>query len=276
MECDHVSTGDTPDTPIKLDTQELPDLDTQNTPDTPATPATPDTPATPATPDTQQLPDFSNVPLIHVGIIPDGNRRWCKKNNKDRFEYAAMVQNMIMNLYNEYKDKTRADFKYPTFNMVKEISVYVLSKDNLLKRNDDTLLLIEKTMDLICTLIRIKENQERVHINVMGDINLLPKVIQEQINLCVSLAKGPFPINLAIGYDPIEDSKNYLEQGLDSRRPIDLVVRSGAQLRSSGFYPLQTLYSEWVYYADLWPEMTQEHIHDALTQFMSRQRNFGK
>ena len=106
MECDHVSTGYTPDAP--------------------------DTPNTPTKPDTQQLPDFTNVPLIHVGIIPDGNRRWCKKNNKDRFEYAAMVQNMIMNLYNEYKDKTRSDFKYPTFNMVKEISVYVLSKDNLL------------------------------------------------------------------------------------------------------------------------------------------------
>jgi undecaprenyl pyrophosphate synthase len=228
------------------------------------------------TPETQELPNIPEVPMIHVGIIPDGNRRWCKKNNKNRFEYASMVQNMIMNLFNEYKDKARAEFPYPTFNMVKEISLYVLSKDNLLKRNDDTLELIEKTMDLICTLIRIKENQERVHINVMGDVTLLPQVIQDQINLCVSLAKGPFPINLAIGYDPIEDSRLYLEQGLESRRPIDLVVRSGAQLRSSGFYPLQTLYSEWVYYADLWPEMTQEHIHDALTQFMSRQRNFGK
>lgn len=222
------------------------------------------------------VPMVPKEQLIHVGIIPDGNRRWCKKNNKNRFEYAGMVQNMIMNLYNEYKDKSREDFPYPTFNMVKEISIYVLSKDNVTKRNDDTMDLIEKTMDLICTLIRIKENQDRVHINVMGDITLLPHVIQEQINLCVSLAHGPFPINLAIGYDPIEDSRLYLEKGIESRRPIDLVVRSGGQLRSSGFFPLQTLYSEWVYYADLWPDMTQEHIHDALTQFMTRQRNFGK
>jgi undecaprenyl diphosphate synthase len=268
MECDHVLTGDILSKPDALGTPDT--TDTLVKPDTPEL----DTPEldTPATKDSSELDDLSNVPLIHVGIIPDGNRRWCKKNNKNCSDYIAMVQNLI----NEYKDKTRANLPYPIFNIVKEISIYVLSKDNLLKRNDHTLLLIEQTMELICTLIRIKENQEQVHFNIMGDINLLPKVIQEQINLCVSLGKGPFPINLAIGYDPIEDSKNYIEQGLDSRRPIDLVVRSGGHSRSSGFYPLQTLYSEWFYYTDLWPEITKEHIKEALTQFMSRQRNFGK
>ena len=115
MECNHVSTGDISDTPSMPNT-----MDTRVAPDTPVTLDTLDTPDT-AVLDTPkpELPDLTNIPLIHVGIIPDGNRRWCKKNNKDRFEYAAMVQNMIMNLYNEYKDKTRSDFKYPTFNMVK-------------------------------------------------------------------------------------------------------------------------------------------------------------
>ena len=228
------------------------------------------------TPTTPELTNEHESPLIHIGIIPDGNRRWCNINNKNREEYTTIIQDTIMNLYNEYKDKPRTDFTYPTFNMVKEISIYVLSKDNLLKRNDDTLILIEKTLDLICTLMRMKENQERVHINVMGDTSLLPHTIQDQIKLCTSLGKGPFQINLAIGYDPIDDSRVYLEKGMDSRTPIDLVVRSGTQLRSSGFYPLQTLYSEWIYYKDLWPEITQKHIHDAILQFKSRLRNFGK
>ena len=111
---------------------------------------------------------------------------------------------------------------------------------------------------------------------MLGDITLLPKKIQEQIELCISLSKGPYKVHLAIGYDPIADSELYLKQGLSTRTPIDLVVRSGGQLRSSGFFPLQTIYSEWVYYDTLWPDMTQELMHDALIQFKSRQRNFGK
>ena len=213
---------------------------------------------------------------IHIGIIPDGNRRWCKKNNKDRFEYASMVQNLILKTYEENKHNTEKDISYPEFSMVNELSLYVLSKDNLLKRGEDTMCLIEKTMDLICTLIQIKENQNRISIDVIGDISLLPKKIQEQIELCVSLSKGPYKVHLAIGYDPITDSELYLKQGMSTRTPIDLVVRSGGQLRSSGFFPLQTIYSEWVYYDTLWPDMTQELMYDALLQFKSRQRNFGK
>jgi undecaprenyl diphosphate synthase len=61
-----------------------------------------------------------------------------------------------------------------------------------------------------------------------------------------------------------------------SRTQIDLVIRSGGQLRSSGFFPLQTLYSEWIYLDELWPDMTQEHINQAINLFLTRKRNFGK
>ena len=46
--------------------------------------------------------EIENIkPYIHLGIIPDGNRRWCKKNNKDKFEYAAMARNMIQQLLDD-------------------------------------------------------------------------------------------------------------------------------------------------------------------------------
>ena len=213
---------------------------------------------------------------IHLGIIPDGNRRWCKKNNKTQLEYASMIQNMIRNLFDEYKDKIENDIPYPTFKLVSELSIYILSKDNILKRDHSTIQLIEKTMDLVCTLMSTPLCQDRIKINIMGDPTLLPLVIQEQIQKCVALSNGSFQINLAIGYDPIEDTKLYLENGFESRNQIDLVIRSGGQLRSSGFFPLQILYSEWVYLDDLWPDITREHIHQSILEFNNRQRNFGK
>jgi undecaprenyl diphosphate synthase len=228
-------------------------------------------------PDAALSEHIKTLPKIHIGIIPDGNRRWCKKNNKNRFEYAAMIKHMIMKIYNDYRHKTEEEeIPYETFRMVNEVSIYVLSKDNLLKRNDETMVLIEKTMELICDLMQIESNNKHIKFDVLGDISLLPPVIQQQINTCISLSRGTFPIHLAIGYDPIEDSALYLKEGIESRRQIDLVIRSGAQLRSSGFFPLQTLYSEWVYFDDLWPDMSQDKFHEALLQFIGRQRNFGK
>jgi undecaprenyl pyrophosphate synthase len=226
---------------------------------------------------------FQSLPKIHVGIIPDGNRRWCKQNNKSRQDYADMIQYVIKKVYNEYRVKIELAHReheqalpYESFRLVDEISIYVLSKDNLLKRTDETMLLIEKTMDIICTLMRIESNKHLIKFDVYGDVSLLPPAIQTQIADCVRLSNGTFPIHLAIGYDPIEDSALYLEEGLESRRQIDLVIRSGGQIRSSGFFPLQTLYSEWVYFDDLWPDMNQAKFNKALLEYLGRQRNFGK
>ena len=219
---------------------------------------------------------------IHIGIIPDGNRRWCKKNNKTQLDYASMIQNMIKLLFegvmNDISDSKlfSKDIDYPSFRNVSEISIYVLSKDNILKRDLSTIQLVEKTIDLVYTLLSTSKIREKIKLKIHGDQSLLPEGIQKQIKECVDISTGEYPINLAIGYDPVEDTKLYLESGIDSRNQIDLVIRSGGQLRSSGFFPLQILYSEWVYFDDLWPDITKEHIHEAILEFYKRQRNFGK
>lgn len=205
---------------------------------------------------------------IHLGIIPDGNRRWCKQHNMKFFDFTKMMQHMILRMYYNAITSNVPDIFY----MVDEVSVYVLSKDNL-KRDDDTLHLIEEVMDLFCAILKIEENANRLKFDVHGEISLLPANLQAKIQTCIDLSKGTFPIHLAIGYDPLLDSEQCLKS---SRRQIDMVVRSGGQLRSSGFYPLQTLYSEWFYYDTLWPDMTMTIMSDALTKFLSRQRNFGK
>ena len=216
---------------------------------------------------------------LHLGIIPDGNRRWCKLNDKTQMEYSIIIRNMVQNVFDEYNNnKDREDYalQYPEFKKITEISVYILSKDNVTKRDKTVVDLIEKTMDLICTLMCTPDFQDTVKLDIIGDPTLLPLKVQEQIQKCVALSSGTFPIHLAVGYDPIEDSALYLSQGVETRTQIDLVVRSGGQLRSSGFFPLQILYAEWVYFDDLWPDMTREHIHDAIIEFQNRHRNFGK
>jgi undecaprenyl pyrophosphate synthase len=207
---------------------------------------------------------------IHLGIIPDGNRRWCKNNNKTELEYIDTIQNMIKSIFNNND--------YPTFKLISELSIYVLSKDNIIKRDQNIIKLIETIIDFISILLSTNENN--IKINIIGDMTILPITIQERLEVLtnISLFKlgKQFPINLAIGYDPIKDSKKYLEEGTYSRNQIDLVVRSGGELRSSGFFPLQTLYSEWVYLDKMWPDITMKDIHESILKFQKRKRNFGK
>ena len=206
---------------------------------------------------------------IHIGIIPDGNRRWCKQNNKNRFEYATMTQHMICQFFEEYKEST---IPY----QIGELSMYILSKDNIEKRDKSTLDLVDKTMDIIGILFSSPFFQDKINLDIIGDTTIIPLILQEKIQKCVAFSTGPFPIHLAIGYDPVKDTMDFLEKGFHSRTQIDLVIRSGGQLRSSGFFPLQTLYSEWIYFDELWPDMTIKHIESALDTFSNRQRNFGK
>lgn len=217
---------------------------------------------------------MQNICKIHMGIIPDGNRRWCKQNGKTLDNYAKMIEEIMFGLYNSHKNER--DVAYESFFLVGELSVYVLSKDNMLKRDDGTLKFIEMALDIVCSLMRIDSVNSRVKLDFIGDIESLPPVIREQIELCRRLSRGWFPVHLAIGYDPIEDSANYLKEGMASRTPIDMVLRSGGEKRSSGFFPLQTLYSEWMYYDELWPDMTAMKFNECLLDFVSRKRNFGK
>jgi undecaprenyl pyrophosphate synthase len=214
------------------------------------------------------------TPKIHLGIIPDGNRRWCKKNGKTLDNYAKMIEEIMFGLYNSHQDER--DVVYDSFFMIGELSVYVLSKDNLKKRDDGTLKFIEMALDIVCSLMRIDSINTRVKLDFIGDVSALPVVMQRQIELCQRLSRGWFPIHLAVGYDPIEDSKALLKAGMESRTPIDMVLRSGGEKRASGFFPLQTLYSEWVYYDELWPEMTAMKFNQSLLEFTRRKRNFGK
>jgi undecaprenyl pyrophosphate synthase len=212
------------------------------------------------------------MPKIHLGIIPDGNRRWMKKNDKTIESYAKMIETYLFSIL----EKSREDVPFIHFYLVGEVSFYVLSKDNLAKRDDGTLKFIEMAMDIMCSLMRVESVRNRVKIDVVGDVASLPIVIRQQILFCERMSKGAFPIHLAIGYDPIEDSVSYLKDGTASRTQMDMVFRSGGELRSSGFFPLQTLYSEWVYSNTLWPDMTATLLNDALNQFLKRKRNFGK
>ena len=85
---------------------------------------------------------MESVKKIHIGIIPDGNRRWCKE-NLYKIDYLKDV--WINNVF--YKEletiakifqNKEADSRYQILCQIKEISLYVLSLDNIIKRGNNS------------------------------------------------------------------------------------------------------------------------------------------
>jgi undecaprenyl diphosphate synthase len=56
---------------------------------------------------------------------------------------------------------------------------------------------------------------------------------------------------------------------------IDLVIRTGKEKRLSGFFPWQTIYSEWFFLDIYFPELTKDILKKVLEDFYERQRRFG-
>lgn len=235
--------------------------------------------------------------MVHIGIIPDGNRRWCKKNN---YEIATLVQhwsNIIIESI--HKNSTRRMSKY--LQDITEVSFYVCSIDNI-NREDKTKYLI---FDLIRFIYKIykdpkkfmteqnleytEENYKKgqdflkdLTINFVGDVNLLPKDIQKILKEVQKNNKSTnkYTLNLAIAYDYHKDMLNFgrtdLKNYTREQSDIDLIFRSGGEYRTSGFFPTKTLYSELFFLKKLWPEVTVDDFINVMKKFQKRNRRFGK
>ena len=57
---------------------------------------------------------------------------------------------------------------------------------------------------------------------------------------------------------------------------IDIVFRSGGEMRLSGFFPTKVLYSELYFCNKLWPDIKLDDIKDCLLEYYRRNRRFGK
>lgn len=78
----------------------------------------------------------------------------------------------------------------------------------------------------------------------------------------------------ALAYDPFSDvaRKTARPEDID---PIDFVIRTSGEQRTSGFFPLETLYSEWMFHPKLFPEFTFADLLKALDEFQARSRRHG-
>jgi undecaprenyl diphosphate synthase len=172
---------------------------------------------------------------------------------------------------------------------IKELSIFICSEDNLNKRkkNEINIILdnIQNFINYYFNSIKNNEYNFNIKINIEGNLNLLPNDIKNKLLLIMQdSSKNEYILNLAIGYHYINDlqkifnnfNKDFNNKNLLPKNQIDLVIRTGGDIRTSGFFPLHTIYSEWFFIEKYWPEFTIEDLNIIIMEFNKRIRRFGK
>lgn len=196
----------------------------------------------------------------HIGIIPDGNRRWAKAKGlkkEDGYEYGLTPG---LKLLNEAK-------KYG----VEEITYYGFTVDNCKRPKEQVKAFQEACVEAVKMI-----DTDDVELFVIGNTEsdcfpkeLLPYTRKEK----KYKNEGKIRVNFLVNYGWEWDLKNGLQSKDISR--IDMIIRWGGMCRLSGFLPVQSVYADFYIIKDLWPDFKEEQFEDALFWYQEQDVTLG-
>ena len=213
-----------------------------------------------------------------VGIIMDGNGRWAKRRGLPRLAGHAAGAKRVEEVLTALRELG-----------IHHVTLYAFSTENWKrpKREVDSIMkLLEDYLDKSCP--------ESISIRIIGDIGALEPKLQEKIIKIQNLtANREKVLNIALNYGSraeivnavntliSEGRENITESDITSRLytancpELDLIVRTGGDLRISNFLLWQAAYAEFYFTDKLWPDMTEDDVAAAIESFNSRKRRYG-
>lgn len=212
--------------------------------------------------------DVSRIPK-HVGLIPDGNRRWAEARGLPKRDgYAAGIEPGLRLL-----SVCRALG-------IEEVSVYGFTKENVRRPQDQVAAFRNSCVEFALAVVRAG-----AAFLVVGDTSssLFPDALQP---FSVERTSGDIRVNLLVNYGWRWDLataigrtpwKGRSKSGSAAHAlasaaipAIDLVIRWGGRSRLSGFLPMQCAYADICVIDTLWPDMRPEEFLHALQWFQGQ------
>lgn len=233
--------------------------------------------------DLQRLPE-------HIAIIMDGNGRWAKERSQDRL-YG----------HHEGVQSVRQIVEGCAELGVSYLTLYAFSTENWERPRAE----VDGIMELLVTTIRkevetLHKNNIRLH--VIGEIEQLPVLCRQELREAIDFTSGNNGLNLimALSYSArweIARAAKLIAEEVEKGRleskninqymfgdylctkafpDPELMIRTSGEYRISNFLLYQLAYAE-LYFTDvLWPDFRKENLYEAIINFQSRERRFGK
>lgn len=226
----------------------------------------------------------------HVAIIMDGNGRWAKEQGKPRVSgHKAGVDSV--------RDIVQACGQLD----IPFLTLYAFSTENWKRPKAEVTVLMNLLLEYLKAELE-ELNKNNVRLNAIGQLNALPKPVQKQLYASIERLSGNtgLTLTLALSYSGRWDILRAVQTlALDVRRgklspediseelfrtyltthtipDPDLMIRTSGEMRLSNFLLWEMAYAEMHMAPVFWPEFRRDHLYDALTDFLHRERRFGK
>jgi undecaprenyl diphosphate synthase len=217
----------------------------------------------------------------HIAIIMDGNGRWAEQRGEKRVKGHEAGARVV-------KELTTYCSNNPE---IQRLTLYAFSTENWKRPR----LEVEFLMKL---LERYLKNElpsyleNNVRFEPIGDIRAFSKSLQKTIKMvedktahCDGLVQS-----LALNYgsqDEILRAVNSLKSSeeditiemlnnaLDCKEDVDILIRTGGDVRLSNFLLWQAAYAELFFIDKLWPDFNSKDLEKILHKFKKVERRFG-
>ena len=207
----------------------------------------------------------------HIGIIPDGNRRWSEQQGMPK-----------ENGYDHGVDPGLALFKLCQHSGIKEMTYYGFTTDNTKRPAEQKRAFTDACVKAVKVLSR-----EDAALLVLGNYDS-PSFPKELLPFTKrrTFGKGGMKVNLLVNYgwewdlsslktaDPAKRNVvNHIKSAEISR--MDLIIRWGGRRRLSGFLPVQSIYADFFVLEDFWPDFKSDHFFQALNWYQNQDITLG-
>jgi undecaprenyl diphosphate synthase len=226
----------------------------------------------------------------HIAIIMDGNGRWARERGSHRI---FGHQNGVTAVKETVECAGELGVKF--------LTLYAFSKENWSRPQQE----IDALLNLMVSTINSETEtliKNNVRLLVIGDLNSLPAYIMEKLTEVIELTSNNSGLTLIVAlsygarWEITEVAKRLAEDvvsGKIDKDEIDesvfarylttrgipdpeLLIRTSGEYRISNFLLWQIAYSELYFSSTLWPDFRKEHLYQAIIDFQSRERRFGK
>jgi undecaprenyl diphosphate synthase len=229
-------------------------------------------------------PRAATVPA-HVGIIMDGNGRWASRRGLPRLAGHHAGTENVRRITIACADAG-----------VEVLTIYAFSTENWRRPADEVFGL----MRLLAQRIDIEAaelHRNNVQIRHVGALEGIQRGLADRVRAAVELTRANTGLVLnvafnyggrqeiaravqrimALGVPPEQVTEQLIDQHLDTAGlpDLDLVIRTGGEMRLSNFLLWQAAYAEYYSTPICWPDFGREELYQAFAEFGRRVRRFG-
>jgi undecaprenyl diphosphate synthase len=208
----------------------------------------------------------------HIGIIPDGNRRWAAERGlpKEAGYNAGLAPGFAL-------------FRLAKKEGIKELTFYGFTQDNTKRAKEQVNAFQRSCVEAVRIISR-----EDSSLLVMGNSNspLFPQELLPYTKRTV-FGSGSVKLNFLVNYGWQWDLSGAMEEFSGGREGfvekihssdisrLDLIIRWGGRRRLSGFLPVQSVYADFYIIDSYWPDFRAEHFYEALDWYNTQDITLG-